>query len=45
MFLVFSHPRDDDKDSQMIHINMITDRNETKDPNEEITFQVVKESG
>jgi len=31
--------------SQMIHINIIIDKNETKDPKEEIMFQVVKASG
>jgi hypothetical protein len=44
-FLVFNHPRDVDNDSQIIHINRMTDRNEIRDPREEITFQVVKESG
>jgi len=31
--------------SQMIHINIIMDKNEIKDPKEEIIFQVVKASG
>jgi len=31
--------------SQMIHINIITAKKEIKEPREETTFQVVKESG
>jgi hypothetical protein len=45
VFIEFTHLREEDSDSQMIHINRITDKNEIKDPSEEITFQVVNESG
>jgi predicted nucleic acid-binding protein len=31
--------------SQMIHINIMIEMNEIRDPKEEITFQVVKASG
>jgi len=31
--------------SHIIHINIIMDKKEIRDPNEEITFHIVKESG
>jgi hypothetical protein len=37
--------RDEDMASQIIHINMITETNEIRDPSEEITFHGVKASG
>jgi hypothetical protein len=40
-----SQGRLDAKASHRIHINIVTDRNEIRDPREETTFQVVKESG
>jgi hypothetical protein len=40
-----SHPREEDNASQMIHTNNTTDRNEIKDPSDEITFHDVKVSG
>lgn len=40
-----SHPREEDSASQMIHTNNTTDKNEIKDPNDEITFHDVKVSG
>ena len=40
-----SHPREEDIASQMIHTNSTTDKNEIRDPNDEITFHDVKVSG
>jgi len=37
----FTHERDVDRPSQMIHINIITDRKEIRDPIEEMTFHEV----
>lgn len=46
-FVLFTNTwdRELDRASQIIHVNMITDKKEIKDPSEEIIFQVVKESG
>jgi hypothetical protein len=41
----FIYLRDVDIPSQIIHINMITDRKETKDPKEDTVFHMVKASG
>jgi len=45
VFVKNNHPREDERASQMIHTNNTTDRNEIRDPNDEITFQEVKVSG
>lgn len=45
MFPKNSHPRLEERDSHMIHINRITEMNEINEPTEEITFHMVKASG
>jgi hypothetical protein len=45
MLIENDFPREDAKDSHIIHINIITDANEIKDPRDEMIFQVVKASG
>jgi len=45
MFPKNNHPREEDKDSHMIHMNKITEMNEIIDPKEEITFHMVNASG
>jgi hypothetical protein len=44
-FMKNSLPRLDDRDSHIIHINIITEMKEMMDPNEETTFHIVKASG
>lgn len=42
---VFTVPRVEAKPSQIIHINMMIDTNEIREPNEETMFHGVKASG
>jgi len=45
MFMGKIQDRDEEVASHIIHINIITDKNEIKEPNDETTFQVVYASG
>jgi len=45
VFIKNSHPRDEERASQITHTNITTDKNEIRDPKEEITFHAVKASG
>jgi hypothetical protein len=42
---VVTDPREEDIPSQIIHINMIIETKEIKDPREDTIFHVVKASG
>jgi len=45
MFPKKIHPRLEESDSHIIHMNIITEMKEINEPTEEITFHIVKASG